>query len=163
MKLDILKELGALAIASRLKRMSDSIMINGREIYQYHSVDFEPRFFPLYYYLSINEPTGIMEIADNLKISHPAVIQIAKELEKRGLIMAIKSKTDARKRLLTLSKLGKKMLPKMKAIWEQINEMNQQIISLQSPNILEALEALELAWPSHNYMEVFKNKYPSLA
>jgi hypothetical protein len=80
--MDIIADLGTLAFASRLKRLSDLGMQSTLDIYKFYNVDFEPRFFPLFYYLSQKGEASIMELADNLNVSHPAIIQIAKDFQK---------------------------------------------------------------------------------
>ncbi|MES2794971.1 MAG: MarR family transcriptional regulator [Bacteroidota bacterium] len=153
--MDILSELGALAIASRMKRMSEAIMRSGAEVYRYYGVDFEPKWFAVYYCLSEKGELGIMEIAEMLKLTHPAVIQLAKELEKKGLIGSKKSVEDARKRKLKLSKKGLELLPKMQKIWEEIRLVNTKIIENQEHNLLTALEDLENSWAEKDYLSHF--------
>lgn len=151
---DIFSELGPLIIASRLKRMSDYIMRAGADFYRSNGIEFEPKWFPLYYLLSKEEEElGIMEIAQKLNISHPAVIQLAKELEKKGWISSTKSKTDARKRLLKLSKKGLVLLPKLQAVWNDIREVNRQVVDDQSLNILSALGEMEAYFVSKSYTD----------
>ena len=84
---DVFSKLGPLIIASRLKRMSDYIMRAGAEFYRSNGIEFEPKWFPLYYLLSQEKELGIMDIAQKLNISHPAVIQLGKELEKNGWVI----------------------------------------------------------------------------
>jgi DNA-binding MarR family transcriptional regulator len=153
---DLLSDLGALALASRLKRMGDTIINGGIQIYRHYGYDFEPKWFPIYYFLSVNTEVGIMEIAENLKISHPAVIQLAKELEKSGLIVSKKSKLDARKRLLKLSKKGLAILPELQKIWSEIKQVNTGIIEAQENNLLNALSELERNWSLEYFMAEFK-------
>ncbi len=153
--MDLLQNLGALAIAARMKRMSETIMRSGAEVYKYYGIDFEPKWFPLYYYLSEKGEGGIMEIADILKVTHPAIIQIAKELEKKGLINSKKSKDDARKRNLKLSKKGLEMLPNMQKVWEEIKKVNLKILNNQSNNLLAALEEIENNWEEKEYLKLF--------
>lgn len=153
--MDLLQNLGALAIAARMKRMSETIMRSGAEVYKYYGIDFEPKWFPLYYYLSEKGEGGIMEIADILKVTHPAIIQIAKELEKKGLIISKKSKEDARKRNLKLSKKGLEMLPNMKMVWEEIKKVNLKILNNQTNNLLAALEEIENNWEEKEYLKLF--------
>ncbi|MFT7688506.1 MAG: hypothetical protein ACI9FB_003870, partial [Candidatus Azotimanducaceae bacterium] len=50
--MDLLRDLGALGLGSRLKRLSDQLMQDGIRIYRETGVDFEPKWFPVYYYLS---------------------------------------------------------------------------------------------------------------
>ena len=97
-----------------------------------------------------------MEIADSLNVTHPAVIQTAKELEKKGLIISKKSAEDARKRNLKISKKGKNLLPKLKIIWEGIKNMNAHIIETREHNILIALKEIEEAWAEKPFVEQYK-------
>jgi DNA-binding MarR family transcriptional regulator len=151
---DIISELGALAMGSRLKRMSDTVMRGGAEIYRSNNIDFEPKWFPLFYLLSKEErELGIMEIAEKLNISHPAVIQLAKELEKQGWILSKKSKKDARKRFLQLTPKGRDFLPQLQAIWTDIRALNEQIINSQATNLLRALEEIEQVYAAKSYAE----------
>lgn len=150
---DVFSKLGPLIVGSRLKRMSDYIMRAGAEFYNSNGVDFEPKWFPLYYLLSHEKELGIMDIAQKLNISHPAVIQLAKELEKEGWITSTKSKEDARKRLLKLSKKGISLLPQLQLIWDDIHEVNRQVVESQSTNVLKALEEMEAFFASKSYTE----------
>ena len=153
--MDLLSSLGALAIAARMKRISESIMRSGAEVYRYYGIDFQPKWFPLYYYLSVKGESGIMEIAEGLNVTHPAIIQIAKELEKKGLITSKKSKEDARKRNLKLSKKGNELLPMMQKIWEEIKKVNTAILDRQENSLLKALDELEINWVEKKYLNNF--------
>jgi DNA-binding MarR family transcriptional regulator len=154
--MDIIADLGTLAFASRLKRLSDLGMQSTLDVYKLYNVDFEPRFFPLFYYLSQKGEASIMELADNLKVSHPAVIQIAKDLEKKGLILSKKSTDDARKRNLKISKKGKNLLTILQKIWAEIRALNDEIIESREHNIMIALKEIEDAWAEKSYLERFK-------
>ena len=153
--MDLLIELGALAFASRMKRMSEIGMQSVADVYQYYEIDFEAKYFPLFYYLSQKGEASIMEIAEVLKVTHPGVIQIAKELEKKGLIISKKSSEDARKRNLKLSK-GKILLPKLQKIWADVKAVNTDLFESRKHNILLALQELEDAWEEKSYLERFK-------
>lgn len=153
---DVFSKLGPLIIASRLKRMSDYIMRAGAEFYRSNGIEFEPKWFPLYYLLSQEKELGIMDIAQKLNISHPAVIQLAKELEKKGWITSTKSKEDARKRLLKLSKKGLNLLPQLQLIWDDIREVNRQVVDAQATNVLNALGEMEAYFASKSYTERMK-------
>ncbi|MDJ1471444.1 helix-turn-helix domain-containing protein [Cytophagaceae bacterium DM2B3-1] len=154
--MDLMKDLGALAFGSRLKRLSDKIMKQANSVYQDYGLDFEPKWFPLFYILSQKSELGIMEIADNLGISHPGVIQLAKELEKKGWITSAKSKTDARKRILTLTKKGKLLLPKLQDIWEKIRQVNEDLINNRQHNLILAITEVEDLLTEKEYLIRFK-------
>lgn len=141
--MDLMSDLGALALGSRLKRLSDRMMKSVSEIYKNSGVDFESKWFPLFYLLSKEGEKGIMEIAEILHISHPGVIQLAKEMEKAGWIVSEKSGLDARKRHLKLTEKGWKNLPQLEEMWVSFKENNEKVIRASKQNILLALEEIE--------------------
>jgi DNA-binding MarR family transcriptional regulator len=153
--MDLISDLGALALGSRLKRLSDRMMKSVSEIYRNSGVDFESKWFPLFYLLSKEGEKGIMEIAEILKISHPGVIQLAKEMEKAGWIVSEKSGKDARKRHLKLTEKAWKTLPQLEEMWVSFRENNAKIIRASQQNILLALEELEHFLDNHD----FKKQY----
>jgi hypothetical protein len=46
--MDIIKELGPLAIASRMKRLAELVFKQAINVYRVHGIDFEPKWFPLF-------------------------------------------------------------------------------------------------------------------
>ena len=109
--MDFIKELGYLAIATRMKRMTEQFMRGAIETYQSFDIDFEPRWFALFYLLhSRGSPLSISEIAQSLKMSHPAVIQISQMLVKKELIESRQDDEDRRVRRLKLTDKGKERL-----------------------------------------------------
>lgn len=141
--MDTLKSLGELALGSRLKRLSDQIMKEGGQLYADHNLDFEPKWFPVFYTLKNGESRSVTEIAQEIGIKHPTASQTIKELEHSGLIQSVSDSKDARKRLLTLSAKGKSILPKMEPLWKDISNTFHNLIQKHTDNILCAIEQLE--------------------
>jgi len=150
--MDLIGDLGELAIGSRLKRLSDYIMREGKEIYKTYNIDFEPRWFPTFYLLSKESPLGVMEIAERLNITHPAVSQILKEMENRGLVSSVKDKMDKRKRLLSLSGDGKELVVRMEPVWKDIADSIHMMVSKHHHNLLTAIEETEHAFEELNFL-----------
>ncbi|SMD38941.1 transcriptional regulator, MarR family with acetyltransferase activity [Reichenbachiella faecimaris] len=141
--MDTVKQLGELALGSRLKRLSDEIMKDGKKIYAANKIDFEPKWFPVYYTISQATSITVTDIADAIGFKHPSVSQLVKELEKNGLIESIASTKDARKRNLKLSKKGRNLLPGIESIWSDISNALNEMINQHTHNILCALEQCE--------------------
>jgi DNA-binding MarR family transcriptional regulator/ribosomal protein S18 acetylase RimI-like enzyme len=117
--MDLIKELGYLAIGSRMKRLTERLMRSGHIVYKSQKIDFEPRWFPVFYLLqSAQAPLSISEIAKTLRLTHPAVIQITQMMTKKGLIQSSKDEKDRRKRQLSLTQKGKNLVPVLEPIWE---------------------------------------------
>lgn len=140
---DIFKDLGEMALASRMKRLSDYFMREVTAVYQSQNLDFEARWFPAFYTIWQKESIGIIELSETLNISHPAVIQICKELEIKHLIKSEKSKQDNRKRLLSLTDEGRNLLPKLQKLWDAMSKVNLVMLREQKNNLLFALEEME--------------------
>ena len=141
--MDTIKQLGELALGSRLKRLSDQIMKDGKKIYAANNIDFEPKWFPVYYTISRNAQITVTDIAEVIGFKHPSVSLLVKELEKNQLIESTAHTNDARKRNLKLSKKGKDLLPSIESIWSDISSALNEMINQHSHNILCALEQCE--------------------
>ena len=140
--MDLIDQLAELALGSRLKRLSETIMNSGVEVYETLGIDFNPRWFPLYYALSEQDEQTVTQLAQSLDLSHPGLIKMAKGLEKRGLIESIKDPLDKRKRILRLTEEGKDLLPNMQDAWTDISGALRKVVE-ESEGLLSALEATE--------------------
>lgn len=157
--MDLMAQLGPLAFGSRLRRLSDLISKQASAVYESFGIDFDPKWFTLFYLLSRKSPLGVTEIADELGFSHPAIIQLARELELAGLISSEKSEKDSRKRLLSLSEKGRDLLPELEKIWQAIDELNTKLINKQRHNLIFAMEEMEESLAEEHYLSRFKTYF----
>ena len=141
--MDTVKHLGELAIGSRLRRLSDRLLANVNRIYQEHGINFETRWFLMFYQLHLKSPMSITEIAAATGFTHPAIIQLSDELIKVGLIASVTDTTDKRRRLISLSAKGIEMLGHLKPVWHQIEEAHRQISREIGMDLLSTLERYE--------------------
>jgi DNA-binding MarR family transcriptional regulator len=151
---NIINELGALAIGSRMRRMYDILSKDAARIYEDHELQFETKHFTLFYLISKRKQICIMDIAEELSLTHPAIIHLAKDLEKKGYIESVKSPEDSRKRMLQLSRKGRKSLPAFEKVWKKIATLNKQLFQEQQ-QLLQTLEALELLLEEKSYYKRF--------
>jgi DNA-binding MarR family transcriptional regulator/predicted N-acetyltransferase YhbS len=160
--MDLISDLGSLALGSRLRRLSDRMMKMVSEIYSNSGIDFESKWFPVFYLLSKEGEKSIMEIAEILQISHPAVIQLAKEMEKSGWIVSVKSEEDGRKRHLKLTEKGKQNLPRLEEMWVSFKANNDKIISASELNILTAMERMEYFLDKNDFKAMYAETFREL-
>ena len=148
-----LDELGVLALATRLRRLSDRIMQDGALMYQQAHVDFDPKWFPVFSLLAKHAPLGVMEIANMLEISHPYVIQLVRALEKKGYIKNIASKRDGRKRSIQLSNKGKELLTRLQPLWSDLaSTLHTTLQALNNPLYTDII-SLENALDHRSFSE----------
>jgi DNA-binding MarR family transcriptional regulator/N-acetylglutamate synthase-like GNAT family acetyltransferase len=132
-----------LALASRLKRLSDSFMKDAKKIYKILYIDFEPSLMPVFKTINDEKEISIGEIAKVLDISQPAVTQFVKQLQKKGLITIISNTSDKRKKNITLSKKGLVIIEKLHPIWSIIQKKVQEITIQKPASFLEQLSNIE--------------------
>lgn len=153
MKTDIIDELGELAMGSRLKRLSDYIMREGKEVYVSHGIDFEPRWFPIFYLLSREPSLTVVSIADRLGITHSAVSQTVKEMTRMGIILTKNHKSDKRKKSLSLSTKGETLLVKMEPLWNDIATSFNNIVREHQNHLVSALQEMEDSFEQISFSE----------
>lgn len=151
--MDMLSDLRELAFATRLKRLSERLMRDVSRVYKELAVDFEPRWFSIVYTLSENNSMTVTSLARSLRLTHPAVNQLAAELMDAGLLISSKSKKDERKRLLRLSAKGRKTADALSPAWELIRICTADLIREGGVDMLAALDRIEDRLDMQNMFE----------
>lgn len=140
--MNIIDEIGILAISTRLQRLSEQLRKDGALVYKSFDIDFEPKWFPVIYTLHVKEMLSVVEIASEIGYSHPSTISLLKELEKLKIISSKKDKLDERKRLIVLTTKGKELVVKMQPVWAVMKNALKEITDNQN-NLLKAIEETE--------------------
>lgn len=141
--MDLLRELGPLALGSRLRRLSDRVMGEVSRIYSAEQVDFEPRWFPLFTFVCERGPASIGAAAEAIGQTQPAISVFARELAAEGLITVLPDPTDERRRLLHATPKGQAARRRLQPLWGALRAAVAQALSDSGLNLLEGLEALE--------------------
>jgi DNA-binding MarR family transcriptional regulator len=142
-RMRLITELEELALATRLKRLSERLSHDVSRIYKESNLDFEAKWYLVLELLSREKKMGITEISDSLEISHPAVVQFVDQLLANGLIKATLDDKDARRRLISLTPAGKQMHKQIGPILAVIKEENRKWLAEASANLLNVLNELE--------------------
>ncbi|OEK02399.1 hypothetical protein BFP97_13090 [Roseivirga sp. 4D4] len=153
MERNIIEELGSLALATRLKNLSERLARDVAQVYKESAFDFEPRWFAMIYALKEGEELAVTELSAMLKQTHPAVNQVANVLVEKGLAEERKDFSDQRKRLLKLSSKGQQLVKKMTAIWERIKSANDELLNEASGDLLSTLDKVESALDQQSMYE----------
>lgn len=156
MERNILNELGELAIGSRLKRLSDYIMREGKVLYASHNIEFEPKWFPVFYAVVSQPSTNVMKIAETLNITHAAVSQTVKELVKNEIIDAVSHETDGRKKTLQLTEKGKQLQDSMEPLWQDIAKALNDLFRSNLHHLLNAIQEVENGFSESGFIDRIK-------
>lgn len=141
--MDLIKELGALTLATRMKRLGDRFQNDVGIIFKERRVDAEARWAPLYYLLARDGAMSVVDIARALGVTHPAIHQMAQEMLKAGYLVQRKDANDGRRRLLELSDLALAIKPQMVELWTDVELAAQKVIRDTGYDVLGVLERIE--------------------
>lgn len=144
---DHLAELGMLGFTYRVRRLADRIAEAGRRFYETIDVPLEPNWHALLLYLETHGPTPVTEAATALRVSHPAVIEMAKRMEAKGLVTTAPDPADGRRRVLALSEAGQAGMPEFRRLWAVIgDELSQVVADTAGGDALSCLSSIESAF-----------------
>lgn len=156
--IDILRDLGAFAFASRLKRLSDRLKSEVSQIYEEEGIDFSDSWFLVGYMLSKYERVTVTYMADALGISPPAISQISSLMVKKGLIRVETGEEDKRQRILSLTPKGKKTIQALEPIWGAVTECTDDLIEETGFDILGAICAMEKGLDEKSMVERLRER-----
>lgn len=143
MRQDIVRELGELALATRLRRLSERLLGGVDELYRELGQPFEGRWFGLVQALSREDGRGVVELAGELGLSHTAVAQLLRELEAAGWTERHADPADARRQLILLTRTGRQRVKRLEPVWQAVRRATAALLDEEAPELLARLEALE--------------------
>lgn len=148
--MNIFSDLGALAVASRLQRLSDILRKDAASIYDAFGIDFQPKWFPVIHALNRKGPSTIAEIATALGFAHTSVLQLVNELEQNGLVRSSEHASDGRKRIITKTPKATRLFSEMEEAWDVMGKALTQLMNTEN-NLLKALDEVEERFEAESF------------
>ena len=140
--MSLIDDFGALYLASRLERLSETLKKDAVMIFKEHFSDIKYKWYPILYSVHTKSVISVVELANELSYAHPTIIETLKEMEEQKLIRSTVDKTDNRRRIISLTAKGKKMilriLPLTKAFEKAVIELMQS-----KHHLLRSIEEIE--------------------
>lgn len=150
MSKDELSRLGVMALGSRLRRLSENLMRDVRQLYQEEGVDFHPRWFPLFRLLEREQELSVGEAADRLGDWQPSVSLFARQMRQAGWIESRKDPGDQRRSLLSLSPEGQRLSQTLRPLWRRLEAiLDAGLQEASEGKLLENLSGLE-SWQARS-------------
>ncbi|MFN8322144.1 MAG: GNAT family N-acetyltransferase [Chitinophagales bacterium] len=140
---DLIKHLGELAFATRLKRLAESLQADVGRIYRKMNIDFEPKWFTMLYALYHNDKMSVVELASLLGLSHPAIIQFGEQMQAKKIVVFAKDKKDARKKMIQLTAKGRNIFEGIEPVLQEIEIANRQFLRETGTDVLGVIERME--------------------
>lgn len=114
---DFLRDLEYLGVTARLKRLSDILTANIKELYRENRVDIEPSWHLVFLFLKQRTSATMTEMAAALQLSQPAMTKMLSRMIDRGYLNVVGDDADSRKKNIRLSARARKRLPRFERIW----------------------------------------------
>jgi MarR family transcriptional regulator, organic hydroperoxide resistance regulator len=140
---DFIQKKGVAALGTRLRRLSERLDRDVREIYVAQGVTFEASWFPVIAALHECGPLSVTELADITGVSQPAISQIRKRIEAAGYVQARAAEIDLRRHELSLTNSGRRLVDTLTPVWQAVAEASAALCRDAAPNLLQELDALE--------------------
>lgn len=140
-----LESLGPLALALRLRRLSERLVEGGRRFYGARGVSLSPHWYALLLLLDERRTCSVTEAATLLGISHPAMIAVGKRMTDAGLVVSQADPADGRRRLLGLTDRAREELPAFRELWSAFGGALQELLDEVDPSLLGSIGSLENA------------------
>lgn len=138
-----MEQFGVLTLGSRLKRLSDYLFSEVQEIYLQCDVPISSTYFPILKQLHKTGHLSVMEIAESLHLSHPAVSKQTVKMLKEDLLEKTTDVDDQRRSLLSLSEKGLNAMNKVEPVLEEMKVVIEQFTDFSSDNFMSGLAELE--------------------
>ncbi len=137
-----LKDLGILALGTRLRVLSEGMMATVKAFYDEHGLDFEPRWFPVFQLVQREPGLSIAACAERLGVSHTAINALTKPLLQAGLITLATNPDDARAKQMRLTRDGEVLFTRLQPAWFALEKALNAVLP-DSAAILAMLERLD--------------------
>jgi DNA-binding MarR family transcriptional regulator len=156
--MDLISELAELALATRLKRLSDRLAQDVNRVYKEHNFNFESKWYLVLELLNRRSMLSIVDVAEELKLTHPAIVQYVDQMLNAKLILAHKDSTDGRKRLVSLAPSGEKLLQDLGPVLAVLKEEVDGWLNEADCNLLLTLAQLEKSLDEKSMYQRVKNQ-----
>ena len=130
--------------ATRFRRISEKLYVDGNKIYKDAGIDFKTSWFSVYYVLALSEtPKTVMQIAQQIDFSHITVKNVLRDLENAELINIIPNPTDKRSKLISLSDKGTYFMRQLKPTWLSFAAVLKRIFQSGHPDFMNILNRID--------------------
>jgi DNA-binding MarR family transcriptional regulator/N-acetylglutamate synthase-like GNAT family acetyltransferase len=147
---DKISKLGYLAGATRFRRISEKLYIDGDKIYQDNGINFKASWFSVFYVLATAEgPKTVLELAEEIGFTHITVKNVVRELETNGLVKIQDHPGDKRSKHISLTPKGKRLFVKLKEIWIPFAGTLKRILDTGHPDFLNIISRVDREISKH--------------
>lgn len=143
--MDFVTDLGPAFVAHRLRRLSDRLVDEIAESLGREGLTVPPRSASTLLLLADRGPMGPVEVARELKFSHPLMSRALRVLEELGLVRTVDHSGDQRRRLVELTPRGRDEAAALVRFNHRLNRVMREVLDEAAGSadyFLKTLEAI---------------------
>lgn len=141
--MDMMREFGAMAFASRLRRLGDRLKAEATKLYRANGIEFNDSWYLIALMLSTREGVSVTEAAEAFGISHAAISQMATAMQRKGLLAVRSDDRDRRRTLLALTDEGRSTIEALQPIWNAIGACTTELMAPTGGDLLSTISEIE--------------------
>jgi DNA-binding MarR family transcriptional regulator len=143
---DVVKELGQLALGTRLKRLGERLQSQTQVLLQEAGIALPASHFPVLAALDRLGPMSVGELTESLGVSQPGVTRMLDKLSADGLVQSRQQADDRRVRTIALSRSGQQLIARAKrAVWPLVEAAVADACAGSTQPLLAQLTTVEEA------------------
>jgi len=141
---DVIRQLGHLTLGTRLKRIGERLQSQTQRILDAHEVPIQAAQFPFVAAIDRLGPVTVGELASAVGVTQPAATRALAQLSEDGLVEIAQASGDQRRKSITLTRQGKRLVDIGKRnVWQVIEAAVKHLCRGLSGSLLEQLAAIE--------------------
>jgi DNA-binding MarR family transcriptional regulator/GNAT superfamily N-acetyltransferase len=141
--MEYIARLGLVAIASRLRAMSERAYAIADQVYRTAGLQLQSRQLPVLRYLNDHGPQSVGSIAQAIGQTHSAVSQLADRLVALGWLRVESDPADGRTRRLAITAPAQAELRAAKPLWRAFEDTYAQHCRVHGIDLLHTLESFD--------------------
>jgi DNA-binding MarR family transcriptional regulator len=149
---------GSLLLGARLKKIGENLTSQMGKICKDHKLDVETRWIPAISVLYEKGELSVQSLADNLGITHPAVVQLTNQLLQKGFVKTEKLLADKRVTIISITEKGREKFDLVKPVLNDIESLINSLLSETGYDIMDVLSKLEISLASEKLIENISEK-----
>jgi DNA-binding MarR family transcriptional regulator len=141
---DVVKQLGQLALGTRLKRLGERLQSQTQALLEEAGIALPASHFPVLAALDRLGPINVGELTEAVGASQPGVTRMLDKLVAEGLVQSRQQADDRRVRTIALSRAGQQLITRAKrAVWPLVEAAVADACAGSAEPLLAQLAAVE--------------------
>jgi DNA-binding MarR family transcriptional regulator len=141
---DVVRQLGHLTLGTRLKRIGERMQAQTQRIIDAHEIPVQAAQFPFLAAIDRLGPIAVGDLAEAVGVTQPGATRALAQLAEQGLVEIVNASDDQRRKSVTLTRQGKRLVEVGKReVWPAIEGAVKDACRKLTGTLLEQLAALE--------------------